>query len=517
MDKLNIGIRRGGKYANGVVPNIGIRPGGKYANGGVPYTEAPLVQPPDTNGVAPPNTEQYAAPAPAATQPTVPVAVAPNQNPPTIGGFVKSLFKPEITAATASGVAPQPSANTAPPIVAPAVAAVTENTGLTGQAATALQQRNAANRESLNYADGTANVPGPAGIDKVHGVSLTKGESVLPADTTAAIGSENIAKLIQATHTPIRVGTAPRFGIKRGGKYADGTVPINTDTLLAQRAASQRAREAQAETPFSAPDKPGFDTGVPISPEASARIDALYGKGTPALGVVQPPAAASPAPTPAPTTASTGSTVPSSANGEPISPSTTYVSPSNIGINRPAPLPKFGDQGEGFVRNDRTGATTRFNAPPPAPAAQPTQGGDDQLSRIRAAAESRIASAGSETMLRQQEASQKEQMQAIQQEMLQPGITDKRKAQLAEALHGMRGAGDVWMPYQAKDAMGMPTGEMTLYNRVTGDSKPMGGTGSQPGSAASGAPQKIMTADDLAKLPAGTRYTAPDGSIRIKS
>lgn len=86
-----------------------------------------------------------------------------------------------------------------------------------------------------NYADGYApgamdlrrgavNIKGPGTTtsDSIHNVSLSKGESVLPAKTTAALGADNIARLIEQTN-----GKPPARGLRSG--YADGKVPPMSD------------------------------------------------------------------------------------------------------------------------------------------------------------------------------------------------------------------------------------------------------------------------------------------------
>ena len=65
-------------------------------------------------------------------------------------------------------------------------------------------------------------VAGPKGEDKVP-VNLTHGEAVLPVETVRKVGSMNIARLIADT-----TGTAPKQGLRRGGKYVVGTTPGTT-------------------------------------------------------------------------------------------------------------------------------------------------------------------------------------------------------------------------------------------------------------------------------------------------
>lgn len=67
--------------------------------------------------------------------------------------------------------------------------------------------------------------PGTTTSDSIHGVSLSKGESVLPAKTTAAIGPANIARLIEKTN-----GKPPARGLRAGAGHATGAIPGMTVT-----------------------------------------------------------------------------------------------------------------------------------------------------------------------------------------------------------------------------------------------------------------------------------------------
>lgn len=55
------------------------------------------------------------------------------------------------------------------------------------------------------------------GIDRTP-VKVTPGEAILPVKTTRALGTANIRQLIQQT-----TGKSPKIGVRRGGKYADGS------------------------------------------------------------------------------------------------------------------------------------------------------------------------------------------------------------------------------------------------------------------------------------------------------
>ena len=64
-------------------------------------------------------------------------------------------------------------------------------------------------------------VHGPAGKDKVHGVSLSAGEAVLPQQTVQKMGgAARIASLIRET-----TGKEPKHTLRSGAKYASGMVP----------------------------------------------------------------------------------------------------------------------------------------------------------------------------------------------------------------------------------------------------------------------------------------------------
>ena len=62
--------------------------------------------------------------------------------------------------------------------------------------------------------------PGTSTSDSIHGVSLSKGEAVLPAKTVQAVGPKNIEQLITSTN-----GAPPAKGLRAGEGYADGVLP----------------------------------------------------------------------------------------------------------------------------------------------------------------------------------------------------------------------------------------------------------------------------------------------------
>lgn len=65
-------------------------------------------------------------------------------------------------------------------------------------------------------------IHGPAGKDKVHGVSLSAGEAVLPQQTVQKMGgAARIASLIRET-----TGKEPKHTLRSGAKYADGAIDM---------------------------------------------------------------------------------------------------------------------------------------------------------------------------------------------------------------------------------------------------------------------------------------------------
>lgn len=292
-------------------PAIGVRRGGKYANGMVPE--------------------------------------------PSVMGFVKDRMQ-----AVRGAFSPSQTAQV-PPIAAvlqPAVDIVTTNTGLTGGAVSAAEQRNAANRSALELANGAVAIKG-AGTsksDSIHGVSLSKGESVLPAATTRALGARNIARVIEATN-----GRPPAVGARVGGKHADGAVPTPEEI---QAAADRKALQENIITPvaggvqkFGAAAKdiatlPGraafgavntvlrlpnaFGADIPYIPESVFGGDS--GSMTPNMDRIraneQPPVPTTMAQSPAPITSAAG-----------LPPTSNPVTGPSIGARQPvstaAPVPEY--------------------------------------------------------------------------------------------------------------------------------------------------------------------------------
>lgn len=76
--------------------------------------------------------------------------------------------------------------------------------------------------------------PGTTTSDSIHGVSLSRGEAVLPAKTVEAVGAENIAALIEETN-----GKPPARGLRDGVKAARGLL--------------EAFKEAKAKSPLWAP------------------------------------------------------------------------------------------------------------------------------------------------------------------------------------------------------------------------------------------------------------------------
>ncbi|MFA6064062.1 MAG: hypothetical protein WC736_15845 [Gallionella sp.] len=380
----------------------------------------------------------------------------------------------------------------------PVVEAVTENTGLTGQAAQALRGRGAtleAQMAELGLARGAVAIKGPGTgtSDSIHGVSLSKGESVLPAATTRALGAKNIARIIKATN-----GKPPAIGARVGGKHANGVVPKPEDD------AAYRAGQAVKETAAAGGQLAGIPRRLAFGAAKSiAETGERFGRGV--LGM-------------APATAATAA---------PAAPTTTPAAPMTpaLGVQRPAPvsapqapLPKYGVSGTGFVRNEQTGATQVFNTPPQAagavtpsqvaPAASapvqasPSTPAVDPMERVRALAGDimkaqpgvkysaamqnaarTLGMAEQATPRRDQgvsdlqtaQAEALRQRTALEQEEMAPTTSEERRAQIRN-IQPEKAPRDQWMPFQSKDELGMPTGDILLYNQATGETKPMGGT-----------------------------------------
>jgi len=94
--------------------------------------------------------------------------------------------------------------------------------------------------------------PGTTTSDSIP-AHLSKGESVLPAKTTAALGPENIASAIKVT-----TGKAPARGLRAGGRHASGVIPgMDVPTLDEARARVQAQPKPPIGNTFSASPTPG--------------------------------------------------------------------------------------------------------------------------------------------------------------------------------------------------------------------------------------------------------------------
>lgn len=110
------------------------------------------------------------------------------------------------------------------PIAAP-VAAPAPRPQLGGVNLDALRRR----EEAAGLRDGAVSLRGPGGpVDDKIEADLSTGETVLPADTTEAIGPENLRRVIDLTHTPAHMQKkgVPPGGVLRNG-FADGIVGID--------------------------------------------------------------------------------------------------------------------------------------------------------------------------------------------------------------------------------------------------------------------------------------------------
>jgi len=72
--------------------------------------------------------------------------------------------------------------------------------------------------------------PGTTTSDSIHGVSLSRGEAVLPAKTVKAVGPDNVAALIEQTN-----GKAPQRGLRGGMQAARGALDDVADDLLGRK------------------------------------------------------------------------------------------------------------------------------------------------------------------------------------------------------------------------------------------------------------------------------------------
>ena len=159
---------------------------------------------------------------------------------------------------------------------------------------------NASTNAAGSYADGTPYVEGKGSgtSDSVHGVSLSKGEAVLPAKTVQALGVENINDLIQKTND----GKVPKFGIQRGGHYAVGDAgapdPVNAayDNSVPGKVISSLKEGLSDTSGFKNIAHDMFPNG--IKPDWMKSPSERLGANAPASAVVAP--ASAPSATPAP-------------------------------------------------------------------------------------------------------------------------------------------------------------------------------------------------------------------------
>lgn len=424
------------------------------------------------------------------------------------------------------------------------------------------------------FADGAV-IPGhdTKGSDDVP-VKVTRGEAILPVNTVDALGGPmQVSDLIHATNGK------PPAGVRRGGKFADGAVPDNyTQASLAGMADAAKKIIA----PFM-PEPGGgmrtIDMGGVFAPGAGARPLSITtsapnqnygneGRGVPAPVTMTPEQANADVMAGGQGNFRGGSIRPDLAGSavRPIptstaaldAPKTGYsipLSPQAVGgARRPAPAADTAiPAGTGFITNDQTGVTTAVGKPPAAPATTtttPAQTGpkslldqaDDYVNRVAAGqppevrAQTRLdfikAASGAEqtgTAKAQQElygaqteeVGQKMQQQKhlldIQNEMAKPDITPQRLLQLRESLANLTGR-ELYKPMATVDAMGNPT---TLFNTQTGQTLTPGG-GSQAAStpAQAGAPTfksmaEAQAAKAAGKIKSGDIINTPNGPIRI--
>lgn len=126
--------------------------------------------------------------------------------------------------------------------------------------------------DDLGLRRGAVNLKGPGTTtsDSIP-VNLSKGESVLPAKTTAALGADNIAKLIEQTN-----GKAPARGLRSGGRHAGGAIPDMVEQLR-PKAGSPVMSDMTDQLRNNAPKAPtasGMRQTSPLPPSAQAAYNA---------------------------------------------------------------------------------------------------------------------------------------------------------------------------------------------------------------------------------------------------
>lgn len=122
----------------------------------------------------------------------------------------------------------------APAVAAPAAPVAASPVQLGGMNLSAMQRREAAaglrdgGQPRMRASPGMVHGPGSTTSDSVP-VDLSKHEYVLPADTTAHVGKENLDALVAATHTPVAV----QHGMRAPTHLANGGQPVDPRTLQA--------------------------------------------------------------------------------------------------------------------------------------------------------------------------------------------------------------------------------------------------------------------------------------------
>lgn len=420
------------------------------------------------------------------------------------------------------------------------------------------------------HADGAV-IPGhdTKGSDDVP-VNVTRGEAILPVKTVDALGGPmQVSDMIHATNGK------PPAGVRRGGKFADGAAPDNYAQVSLSGMADAAKKIIAPFMPTPGSGMRTVDVGGAFAPGAGARPLSITtsapnqnygneGRSVPAPATMTPeqananvlaggqgnfrggsirPDFAANAVTPVP--ASTANvpkvTSPVPDSGFVGAPAST---PAVGGIRRPVPSVDTAiPVGTGFITNNQTGATTAVGKPPAPPtvAAAPT-GSQTLADRAQAyvdktapnstpearaqawnnfiKAETASSTMGVQTA-QTEELGQKQQQQQhlldIQNEMAKPDITPQRLLQLRESLANLTGR-ELYKPMATVDAMGNPT---TLFNTQTGQTLTPGG-GSQAAStpAQAGAPTfksmaEAQAAKAAGKIKSGDIINTPNGPIRI--
>lgn len=160
-------------------------------------------------------------------------------------------------AAMAGGAPTIPSPT--PSIANPVTANSMQPDATIGGAISAIRQRQAMLQ---GLRDGTPLVHGKGGpVDDQVDAKLSAGESVLPADTTAAVGPHNIKALIDATHTPAHLQKQGMpAGGRRGLRFADGIAGIDVnESPFTESDARMFGQAPTGATPGGPTGAPGVD------------------------------------------------------------------------------------------------------------------------------------------------------------------------------------------------------------------------------------------------------------------